>query len=163
LPVIWRTPLVALAAVAPFRLAGIGESSFTWPSLLAVAAPGTVGTVLAFVAVTTLVGRVGSTRGSHHPLPGVAIGLGVIIRRDTITALPVIGTIIVPIGADPTAAGHRRSDTDRPRWRSLTREQAAIPCKPSHYPSTLTRIAVTGLPASSPGVRADAVTSLMHR
>jgi drug/metabolite transporter (DMT)-like permease len=64
LPVIWRAQLVALVLVAPMGIAGIPHSTFAWSSVLAVAALGCLGTALAFVAFTTLTGRVGATRAS---------------------------------------------------------------------------------------------------
>ncbi len=111
LAVVWWAQLAALAIIAPFGLASAGASSFTWASLLAAAALGIIGTALAFVAFTTLVGRVGSTRGSvtTYLLPLVAIGLGATIRGETITALPATGTIVVLAGAYLTATGHRRA------------------------------------------------------
>jgi drug/metabolite transporter (DMT)-like permease len=65
LPVIWRAQLVALALVAPFGLAGMSASTFAWSSVLAVAVLGCLGTAVAFVAFTTLVGRARRVRRSR--------------------------------------------------------------------------------------------------
>ncbi len=69
--------------------------------MLAVAALGSFGTGLAFVAMTTLVGRVGATRGSVaiYFLPVVAIALGVIFRDETVAAISLLGTGLVLVGA----------------------------------------------------------------
>lgn len=110
LPVIWRAQLAALALVAPFGLAGMAESTFAWSSVLAVAVLGCLGTAIAFVAFTTLVGRVGSTRASVavYFLPAVAIGLGALFRDETIAAISLLGTVLVTAGAYVTSRGERR-------------------------------------------------------
>ncbi len=101
LPVIWRAQLAALAPVAPLGLADIPRSTFAWSSLLAVAALGCLGTAFAFVAFTTLAGRVGSTRASVtvYFLPPVAIVLGAVFRSETITLVSLAGTALVTAGA----------------------------------------------------------------
>ena len=78
LPVIWRAQLTALALTAPVGLASIPGSRLAGSSVLAVAALGFIGTALAFVAFTTLSGRVGSTRAAVtvYFCPAVAILLG---------------------------------------------------------------------------------------
>jgi drug/metabolite transporter (DMT)-like permease len=105
LPVIWRAQLVAVALVAPLGIATVPHSTFAWSSLTAVAALGCLGTALAFVAFTTLVGRVGSTRGSVtvYFLPAVAIALGALFRDETITAVSLLGTALVTAGAYVTS------------------------------------------------------------
>lgn len=101
LPVIWRAQLVAFVVVAPFGLAGIPESSFAPSSVLAVAVLGSLGTAVAFVCFTTLVGRVGSTRASVtiYFLPAVAIVLGAVFREETIAVISLLGTALVITGA----------------------------------------------------------------
>jgi drug/metabolite transporter (DMT)-like permease len=101
LPVIWRAQLLALALVAPLGLAAVPDSDFAWSSLLAVAVLGSFGTAIAFVAFTTLVGRVGSTRASVtvYFLPVVAIALGALFRDETIAAISLLGTLLVIAGA----------------------------------------------------------------
>jgi drug/metabolite transporter (DMT)-like permease len=110
LPVIWRAQLVALALVAPFGLAGMSASTFAWSSVLAVAVLGCLGTAVAFVAFTTLVGRVGSTRASVtiYFLPAVAIVLGALFRDETIAAISLLGTLLVTAGAYLTSRGQQR-------------------------------------------------------
>ena len=101
LPVIWRAQLVALVLLAPFGLAVAPASTFAWSSLLAVAVLGCLGTAVAFVAFSTLAGRVGSTRASVtvYFLPAVAIALGALFRDETIAAISLLGTVLVTAGA----------------------------------------------------------------
>jgi drug/metabolite transporter (DMT)-like permease len=105
LPVIWRAQLVAVALVLPFAVAGAAQSSFGWSSLLAVVALGSLGTALAFFWFTTLIGRVGSTRGSVaiYLVPVVAILLGAALNDETIHAAAVLGTALVLGGAYVTS------------------------------------------------------------
>jgi drug/metabolite transporter (DMT)-like permease len=101
LPVIWRAQLVAVVLVLPFAVVSATESSFGWDSLLAVVALGSLGTGLAFYWFTTLIGRVGSTRGSVaiYLVPVVAIVLGAALLDETIHAAAVLGTALVVAGA----------------------------------------------------------------
>jgi drug/metabolite transporter (DMT)-like permease len=105
LPVIWRAQLVAVVLVLPFAVVGATQSSFGWDSLLAVAALGSLGTALAFYWFTTLIGRVGSTRGSVaiYLVPVVAILLGAILLDETIHAAALLGTALVLAGAYVTS------------------------------------------------------------
>ena len=101
LPVLLRAQLVALVLLAPAALVSLPNSEFAWSSAVAVVALGFFGTGWAFVAMTTLVGRVGATRGSVaiYFLPVVAIALGVIFRDETIAAISLVGTGLVLAGA----------------------------------------------------------------
>jgi drug/metabolite transporter (DMT)-like permease len=101
LPVLLRAQLVALVLLAPAALISLPSSEFAWSSALAVTALGFFGTGWAFVAMTTLVGRVGATRGSVaiYFLPVVAITLGVIFRDETIAAISLVGAGLVLAGA----------------------------------------------------------------
>lgn len=109
LPVIWRAQLVALVLDTPVGLAQLPGSSFAWSSLLAVVALGALGTGLAFVWMSTLIGRVGSTRASVtvYFLPAVAIALGAGFRDEQITVAAVIGTLLVVAGAYLTSRRER--------------------------------------------------------
>jgi drug/metabolite transporter (DMT)-like permease len=62
---------------------------------------GVLGTGLAFVLMTTLVGRVGASRGSIaiYFIPIVAMVLGVLVRSETIEPIAIAGTGLVLIGA----------------------------------------------------------------
>lgn len=101
LPVLFRAQLVALVLLAPAALISLPRSEFAWSSALAVMALGFFGTGWAFVAMTTLVGRVGATRGSVaiYFLPVVAIALGVVFRDETVASISLIGTGLVLAGA----------------------------------------------------------------
>jgi drug/metabolite transporter (DMT)-like permease len=101
LPVIWRAQLVAVVLMLPAAVVGATTSSFGWGSLLAVAALGSLGTALAFFWFTTLIGRVGSTRGSVaiYLVPIVAILLGAALLDETIHAAALLGTALVLAGA----------------------------------------------------------------
>ncbi len=101
LPVVWRAQLIALALLSPLGVASVPHSTVAWSSLLAVAALGCLGTAFAFVAFTTLVGRVGSTRASVtvYFLPAVAILLGAVFRGETIAVVSLLGTLLVTAGA----------------------------------------------------------------
>lgn len=101
LPVMAR--MLALAAVwtAPLGLVGATRSTFAWPSFVAVAVLGAVGTGLAFVLMGRLVARVGSARASFatYLIPVVAMILGAVFRDDEITAIAVAGIALVIAGA----------------------------------------------------------------
>jgi drug/metabolite transporter (DMT)-like permease len=101
LPVIWRAQLVAVVLMLPFAIVGATQSSFGWDSLVAVAALGSLGTALAFFWFTTLIGRVGSTRGSVaiYLVPIVAILLGAALLDETIHPAAILGTALVLAGA----------------------------------------------------------------
>jgi drug/metabolite transporter (DMT)-like permease len=137
LPVIWRAELVAVGLVAPLAIATLSDSTFVWSSLAAVAALGSLGTALAFVAFATLAGRVGSTRASVtvYFLPAVAIALGAVFRDETIAAVSLVGTALVTAGAYLTSRSERRrplagtatlrSQRRQPRRRTLAAKMRA--------------------------------------
>jgi drug/metabolite transporter (DMT)-like permease len=101
LPVLVRAQAAALILLAPAALIGLPDSEFAWSSTLAVIALGFFGTGWAFVAMTTLVGRVGATRGSVaiYFIPLVAIALGVALEDETVAAISLLGTALVLAGA----------------------------------------------------------------
>jgi drug/metabolite transporter (DMT)-like permease len=111
LPVLFRAQIVALVLLLPAAAASLPSSEFAWSSAFAVAALGFFGTGWALVAMTTLVGRVGATRGSVaiYFLPIVAIALGVVFRDETVAAISLVGTAIVLAGAYLTS---RREEPD---------------------------------------------------
>jgi drug/metabolite transporter (DMT)-like permease len=112
LPVMWRVQLCALAMTAPYGLASVPHSDFAWSSLLAVVVLGLLGTGWAFVAMATLMGRVGAARGSVaiYLTPVVAVGLGVVFRDETVAALALVGMVLVLVGAWLTS----RAEEPRP-------------------------------------------------
>lgn len=97
LAVVLRAQLVALLAVLPFGLAALPGSSFQWSSALAMVPLGVGGTGLAFLAMATLVGRAGATRGAVaiYFIPVVATLLGVIVRNESVQLLQLGGLVLV--------------------------------------------------------------------
>ena len=67
LPVLLRAQLAALVLLLPFGLWGLDGSRFAWPSVLAMVPLGVLGTGLAFVLMTTLVGRVAAPAAPSPP------------------------------------------------------------------------------------------------
>jgi drug/metabolite transporter (DMT)-like permease len=101
LPVLFRAQLAAMVVVVPFGLFQIPGSTWAWSSALAMIPLGVLGTGVAFVLMTTLVGRVGGPRGSVaiYFVPIVAIILGVIVRDDVIAPIAIAGAALVLLGA----------------------------------------------------------------
>ncbi|HSO53952.1 MAG TPA: DMT family transporter [Actinomycetes bacterium] len=101
LPVLLRAQLAALVLLLPFGLWGLGGSTFTWPSVLAMVPLGVLGTGVAFVFMTTLVGRVGGPRGAvaTYFIPVVAIALGVLFLDERVAPAALAGTALVVAGA----------------------------------------------------------------
>lgn len=101
LPVLLNAQLAALVIVVPFGLASIPGSQWAWQSALAMIPLGVLGTGLAFVLMTTLVGRVGGPRGSVaiYFVPIVAIALGVAVRGDVVEPIAIGGAALVLLGA----------------------------------------------------------------
>jgi drug/metabolite transporter (DMT)-like permease len=110
LPVLWRAQVVALVVLAPAGLFALPNSRFAWSSAIAVAVLGCFGTALAFLAMTTLVGRVGATRGSvaTYLIPVVAIALGVVCLDERVEPISLVGTALVVAGAYLSSRGLRR-------------------------------------------------------
>ena len=101
LPVLLRAQLWAMTLVVPIGLVQIPGSTWEWDAALAMIPLGVLGTGLAFVLMTTLVGRVGGTRGTVaiYFVPVVAVALGVIVRGEDIAPLALVGTAMVLLGA----------------------------------------------------------------
>jgi drug/metabolite transporter (DMT)-like permease len=112
LPVLLRAQLVALVLLLPAALVSLPDSEFAWSSTLAIAALGFFGTGWAFVAMTTLVGRVGATRGSvaTYLIPVVAVALGVAFRDEVVAAISLAGTALVLAGAFLTSRREVRTE-----------------------------------------------------
>jgi drug/metabolite transporter (DMT)-like permease len=95
--------ILVLAAVwtAPLGVWGLFGSRFAWGPVLAVSAAGAIGTGVAFVIMGTLVGRVGSARGSFtiYLIPVVALVLGRWLRSDTVAPVALVGAALVIAGA----------------------------------------------------------------
>lgn len=101
LPLTARILWLATPMVVPFGLIGLGQSTFAWPSLLAVGAVGILGTGLAFIFMGNLAGSVGATRASFltYLIPVVALILGVVFRDEMIAPVAFLGVVLVIAGA----------------------------------------------------------------
>jgi drug/metabolite transporter (DMT)-like permease len=101
LPVLLRAQLFAVVFVLPFGVAGMFDSSWSWSSGIAMIPLGLLGTGVAFVAASNLVGRVGAARGAVaiYFVPVVAIVLGIAVLDETISSTELAGTALVLVGA----------------------------------------------------------------
>jgi drug/metabolite transporter (DMT)-like permease len=101
LPVLLRAQLAALVIIVPFGLATAGGTTWSWTAALAMLPLGVLGTGLAFVLMTTLMGRVGGPRGSIaiYFTPIVAIALGVSLLGEELHPLALVGSALVIAGA----------------------------------------------------------------
>jgi drug/metabolite transporter (DMT)-like permease len=101
LPVLLRAQLAALVPMLPFGLWSVPGSRLEWGAVLAMLPLGLLGTGLAFVLMTTLVGRVGGPRGAvaTYFIPVVAIALGVVFLGERATPVALLGTTLVLAGA----------------------------------------------------------------
>jgi drug/metabolite transporter (DMT)-like permease len=113
LPVLLRVQIVAIGLTLIPGMLSIPSSEFSGSALVSIVPLGCLGTALAFVGMTTLIGRVGGTRASIavYFVPVVAIALGAIIRDEAIHLLSIVGTAMVLAGAFLAS----RSDTRSPR------------------------------------------------
>ena len=101
LAVLHRAQGAAILFVLPFALRGLRTSSFSWPAMLAMLPLGILGTALAFIAIATLIGSVGATRGSVaiYLVPIVSIALGVTFLGEQVHPLAYTGALLVVLGA----------------------------------------------------------------
>lgn len=101
LPVLHRAQGAAVVFVAPFALWGVQHSSFSWPAMLAMLPLGILSTALAFIAIATLIGRVGAPRGAVavYLVPIVSIALGVILLGEQVHPFAYLGAALVIVGA----------------------------------------------------------------
>ena len=101
LPVLLRAQLFAVGFILVPGLLSVPGSDFKTTSFLAMIPLGCLGTGLAFVMMTMLVGRVGAARGSVtiYFVPIVAIILGAVVRDESIAAIALVGTAMVIGGA----------------------------------------------------------------
>jgi drug/metabolite transporter (DMT)-like permease len=101
LPVTRGAMVVAAAALVPAAIIGALDSSFGWSSLLAVIALGTLGTGVAFIWFTAMIGRLGPARASVsiYIVPVVAVALGALFRDERVHVAALAGTAMVLAGA----------------------------------------------------------------
>ena len=112
LPVLLRVQAVAVVLTSVPGVIAATDSEFSWASLLVLIPLGCLGTGLAFLAMSTLVGRVGASRGSVtiYFVPVVAIVLGVLLRDETIAIVSLVGTAFVLTGAYLTSRAEHVRD-----------------------------------------------------
>ena len=95
--------MLALATIwtAPFGLWGLGRQRLRMGRRRGDSVLGVVGTGLAFVLMATLVGRVGGPRASFitYLIPVVSLALGALFRDDQVSALALVGVVLVLGGA----------------------------------------------------------------
>jgi drug/metabolite transporter (DMT)-like permease len=101
IPVMARMLWLGVILVAPYGIYGLLRSGFAWPSLLAMAALGLLGTGLAYILMGGLVGSVGPTRASFitYLVPVVALVLGVVFRDEIVAPVVIVGSLLVIAGA----------------------------------------------------------------
>ncbi len=116
LPVLWRAAGIAAVLLAPFGVAAVPASSFSWHALLANIALGVLGSAVAYVAAGTLAGRVGSTRASTttYVIPVIALFLGWMVRDETVAILSVLGCAVVLLGAFLASRAERTMNRPSP-------------------------------------------------
>jgi len=102
-PITLMSTVLALATlwVLPFGVLTADGNVWSTGPVVAVLFLGAVGTGIAYWIMATLVGRVGSVRASFitYLIPVVSLGLGVVIRNDSVTGLAIIGAAITIGGA----------------------------------------------------------------
>lgn len=101
LAIMARLQWLGVILVLPYGLYGAASSSFAWPSLFATMAVGVLGTGLAFVLMSNLIGSVGPTRATFitYVIPVVALVLGVVFRSEVIAPIAIAGVALVIAGA----------------------------------------------------------------
>lgn len=101
LPVLLRVQAVAACITLVPGILGLGDSRFEVVSMAALVPLGCFGSALAFVAMATLVGRVGAARGSVtiYFVPIVAIVVGAVFRNEQVALMSLAGTALVLFGA----------------------------------------------------------------
>jgi drug/metabolite transporter (DMT)-like permease len=124
IPVMARMLWLGVVLVAPYGIYGLLRSGFAWPSLLAMAALGLLGTGLAYILMGGLAGSVGPTRASFitYLVPVVALVLGVVLRDEIVAPVAMIGSLFVIVGA---ILASRRETPTTPTLVALMEEDAA--------------------------------------
>ena len=109
LPVLMRSLGIATVLTLPLGLAAWPTGTVSFSSTAALLALGSLGTGIAFVAMTTLVGRAGATRGAvaTYFIPIVALVLGVVFRDEAAPVISLIGIALILIGAGLTSRSER--------------------------------------------------------
>jgi drug/metabolite transporter (DMT)-like permease len=121
-PLLLRAQAVAAVALVPFAVADVSASRYGVGSLLAAAGVGAVGSSAAFLALSTLLGRVGASRGAVaiYLVPCVATALGVVVLDEEVPGIALAGLALVLAGAGLVS----RRDTAASELPPLTRERS---------------------------------------
>ncbi len=102
-PVFWRAQMVSVVLTAPFGVYGLtgGRSEWNVKSALSLLVLGVLGTCVAFVMMTALGARVGSTRSASltYAEAVFALIIGVVIAGEDIVTLEVLGCVVLLVGA----------------------------------------------------------------
>jgi drug/metabolite transporter (DMT)-like permease len=101
LPVILRAQTVAMILTAPLGVPDVLAARWTPAPFFSLLMLGAFGTGVAFVSLATAAGRVGATRASSAAflIPPVALLLGVLVRREYVSKLSIVGSSICVAGA----------------------------------------------------------------
>ena len=101
LPVIWRALGVALVLTAPLGLPDLLTAHWTLRAALSMLALGAFGTALAQVMMAKAAGVFGASTasGTTFLIPVVALGLGVVIRGESVSLVSVAGCAVCLAGA----------------------------------------------------------------
>ena len=105
LPVMVHVLIAAVLWTLPAGLEAFDPGALTWSSTLALIVLGAVGTGAAFSIYGALLTRTGPVRGMIGTFftPIVALGLGIALRDEPITALTIVGLGVVIAGAVMTS------------------------------------------------------------
>ena len=101
LPVLLRSVGVAAIVTIPIAIAMAPTEPVQLSSVAAVTSLGLLGTGIAYIAMATLVGRMGATRGAVaiYLMPVVALVFGVVLRNETVTTAGGLGIALILLGA----------------------------------------------------------------
>lgn len=101
LPVLLRSIGVAAVVTIPLAILTAPTTTPQLSSVAAVMSLGLLGTGVAYIAMVTLVGRMGATRGAVaiYLMPVVALILGVVFRDETVSLAGAVGIVLIVLGA----------------------------------------------------------------
>jgi drug/metabolite transporter (DMT)-like permease len=135
LPVIWRAQMVALVLTAPLGLPDLIAARWRPGPVMALLGLGALGTGVAHAVMSVAAGRLGATRasGTTFLIPAVALVLGVLVRHEKVTLLPVLGSVACVGGAWFMRKVRVSEEAQAERTPSAGRhiQQSSQPCSPS--------------------------------
>jgi drug/metabolite transporter (DMT)-like permease len=101
LPVVWRALGVAVLLTAPLGLPDLLRAQWNTTALLSMLGLGAGGTAVAQVLTARAAGKLGAARASATTfiIPPVALALGVLIRREPVAWMAVVGCACCLAGA----------------------------------------------------------------